>query len=269
MALELTSRSGLEGTSSTFGELAGNFTGATADMSVVAATADEQIASSLANLSGAVSAFSELVLDAKDTTVATDDQSAGRISDAVPPYPLAKATRPTTSFRSAPVVGAVSPMPPSYNEVTSWRPEVMAQIAFGVVRLQAHLEVEAPKAGNPPVLNLKLSDWRGNARDAADTRAESLTRWIRNTADEFGDVAEVLQTGATIVRNAITALESRTTLADSRGLHPRPREPWVRDQLRSGSCTGRRPVRRRGSVRAPVRIVEPRHSGGRHRDGHP
>ncbi|MDV7102644.1 hypothetical protein [Gordonia amicalis] len=92
----------------------------------------------------------------------------------------------------------------------------MAQIAFGVVRLQAHLEVEAPKAGNP-VLNLKLSDWRGNARDAADTRAESLTRWIRNTADEFGDVAEVLQTGATIVRNAITALESRTTLADSRG----------------------------------------------------
>ncbi|MDV7102645.1 hypothetical protein [Gordonia amicalis] len=86
MALELTSRSGLEGTSSTFGELAGNFTGATADMSVVAATADEQIASSLANLSGAVSAFSELVLDAKDTTVATDDQSAGRISDAVP-YP--------------------------------------------------------------------------------------------------------------------------------------------------------------------------------------
>lgn len=86
MALELTSCAGLEGTSSTFGELAGNFTGATADMSVVAATADERIAASLANLSGAVSAFSELVLNAKETTVATDVQSAGRIRDAVP-YP--------------------------------------------------------------------------------------------------------------------------------------------------------------------------------------
>ncbi|MDS1114099.1 hypothetical protein RD149_09980 [Gordonia westfalica] len=86
MALELTSYAGLEGTSSTFGELAGNFKGATADMSVVAAIADERIATSLANLSGAVSAFSEMVLDAKETTVATDDQIAGRIRDAVP-YP--------------------------------------------------------------------------------------------------------------------------------------------------------------------------------------
>ncbi|GAC02605.1 hypothetical protein GONAM_56_00770 [Gordonia namibiensis NBRC 108229] len=107
-------------------------------------------------------------------------------------------------------------MPPSYNEVTSWKPEVMAQIAFGVVRLQAHLEVEAPKAGNP-VLNLAAAQWHGEARGAADTRAEGVTRWIRNTADEFGDLAEVLQTGATNIRNAIAALESRTTLADSRG----------------------------------------------------
>ncbi len=86
MALELTSYAGLEGTSSTFGELAGNFKGATSDMSVVAASADHDIASSLAHLSGAVSACSEMVLDAKETTVATDDQSAGRIRDAVP-YP--------------------------------------------------------------------------------------------------------------------------------------------------------------------------------------
>ncbi|QMU21523.1 hypothetical protein H3V45_03130 [Gordonia rubripertincta] len=107
-------------------------------------------------------------------------------------------------------------MPPSYNEVTSWKPEVMAQIAFGVVRLQAHLEVEAPKAGNP-VLNLTAAQWRGEARGAADTRAEGVTRWIRNTADEFGDLAEVLRTGATNIRNAINALESRTILADSRG----------------------------------------------------
>ncbi len=86
MALELSSYAGLEGTSSTFGELAGTFKGATADMSVVAATADERIATSLANLSGAVAAFSELVVDAKETTVATDGQSAGHIRDAVP-YP--------------------------------------------------------------------------------------------------------------------------------------------------------------------------------------
>ncbi|SDU74078.1 hypothetical protein [Gordonia westfalica] len=86
MALELTSYAGLEGTSSTFGELAGNFKGATADMSVVAATADERISTSLANLSGAVAAFSELVVDAKDTTVETDSKSAGEISSAVP-YP--------------------------------------------------------------------------------------------------------------------------------------------------------------------------------------
>ncbi|MCR5978183.1 hypothetical protein GDN83_10655 [Gordonia jinghuaiqii] len=84
MALELTSYAGLEGTSSTFGELAGNFRGATADMSVMAATADERICTSLANLSGAVAAFSELVVDAKETTLATDVQSAGRIRDAVP-----------------------------------------------------------------------------------------------------------------------------------------------------------------------------------------
>ncbi|MDH3009505.1 hypothetical protein [Gordonia alkanivorans] len=92
----------------------------------------------------------------------------------------------------------------------------MAQIAFGIVRLQAHLEVEAPKAGNP-VLNLTSGQWHGEARGAADTRAEGVTRWIRNTADEFGDLAEVLQTGAANIRSAITALESRTALADSRG----------------------------------------------------
>ncbi|WP_262339052.1 hypothetical protein [Gordonia sp. CNJ-863] len=92
----------------------------------------------------------------------------------------------------------------------------MAQIAFGIVRLQAHLEVEAPKAGNP-VLNLTSGQWHGEARGAADTRAEGVTRWIRNTADEYGDLAEVLQTGAANIRSAITALESRTALADSRG----------------------------------------------------
>ncbi len=86
MALELSSYAGLEGTSSTFAELAGTFKGATADMSVVAATADKRIATSLANLSGAVAAFSELVVDAKETTVATDGQGAGRIRNAVP-YP--------------------------------------------------------------------------------------------------------------------------------------------------------------------------------------
>lgn len=55
-------------------------------MAVVAATADERIATALANLSGAVAAFSELVVDAKDTTVETDMKSAGEISAATP-YP--------------------------------------------------------------------------------------------------------------------------------------------------------------------------------------
>ncbi|NED66976.1 hypothetical protein G3I15_39200 [Streptomyces sp. SID10244] len=86
MALELTSHAGLEGTTSTFSQLAGQFTGATSDMSAVAATADRKISASLANASGAVSAFSELVVGVKNTTVDTDEQNAGRLRDTVP-YP--------------------------------------------------------------------------------------------------------------------------------------------------------------------------------------
>ncbi|MEE3850023.1 hypothetical protein VZC37_06745 [Gordonia sp. LSe1-13] len=86
MSLELTSYAGLNGTTSTFSELAGQFKGATSDMSVVAATADQKIASALENVSGAVSAFSELVVTFKNTTVENDEASASRIRDAVP-YP--------------------------------------------------------------------------------------------------------------------------------------------------------------------------------------
>ncbi|MGC5256045.1 hypothetical protein ACPXCG_06795 [Gordonia sp. DT218] len=86
MALELTSYAGLNGTTSTFSELANQFKGATSDMSAIAATADQKISASLANASGTVSAFSELVTGVKDTTVDTDEQSAGRLRDAVP-YP--------------------------------------------------------------------------------------------------------------------------------------------------------------------------------------
>ncbi|MCR5978186.1 hypothetical protein GDN83_10670 [Gordonia jinghuaiqii] len=83
MSLELTSHAGLEGTASTFSRLSGQFAGASSDMSAVASSADERVAESLANVSGTVSAFSELVLGAKNTTVETDHHSAGQIKDAV------------------------------------------------------------------------------------------------------------------------------------------------------------------------------------------
>lgn len=86
MALELTSYAGLNGTTATFSELAGQFRGATSDMSVVAASADDKIAASLENVSGTVSAFSELVVSAKNTTVDSDEAGATRIRDTVP-YP--------------------------------------------------------------------------------------------------------------------------------------------------------------------------------------
>ncbi len=96
-------------------------------------------------------------------------------------------------------------MPPSYDDVMSWNPEVMTSIANGITRLQAHLEVEAPKAGEP-VLNLTRAQWTGMARGPADDRAEGLTRWIRGVADEFGDLASVLTNGQVGIRDAMKAL---------------------------------------------------------------
>ncbi|WP_238420615.1 hypothetical protein [Gordonia sp. 'Campus'] len=83
MSLELTSYAGLDGTTSTFSQLAGQFAGASSDMSAVAASADDKIAASLANVSGTVSAFSEMVLAARDITVESDLANATRIEDAV------------------------------------------------------------------------------------------------------------------------------------------------------------------------------------------
>lgn len=98
----------------------------------------------------------------------------------------------------------------------SWNPEVMTSIANGITRLQAHLEVEAPKAGDP-VVNLTRAQWTGVARGPADDRAEGITRWIRGVADEFGDLASVLTNGQVGIRDAMKALETRTSLADSDG----------------------------------------------------
>ena len=67
----------------TFGQLAGAFKGATTDMTDVAGAADQQIARSLTNTSGTVSAFAELVLGCKNTTVETDQRSATTISNAI------------------------------------------------------------------------------------------------------------------------------------------------------------------------------------------
>ena len=83
MALELSAHAGLDGTTATFSQLAGQFRGASSDMSAVAASADDRIAASLANVSGTVSSFSELILGAKETTVETDQASASTIKDAV------------------------------------------------------------------------------------------------------------------------------------------------------------------------------------------
>ncbi|UPW08958.1 hypothetical protein M1C59_23530 [Gordonia terrae] len=98
----------------------------------------------------------------------------------------------------------------------SWNPEVMTSVANGIIRLQAQLEVEAPKAGNP-VLNLTRTQWTGMARGPADTRAEGITRWIRGVSDEFGDLASVLTNGQRSIRDAMKALETRTSLADAEG----------------------------------------------------
>ncbi|MBD0860550.1 hypothetical protein IA539_04920 [Gordonia sp. zg691] len=107
-------------------------------------------------------------------------------------------------------------MPPSHNDVRSWNPETMASIANGIMRLQAHLEIEAPKAGNP-VLDLTGAQWTGEARGPADDRAAGLTRWIRSVADEYGDLAAALRAGQQNIRGAMTALTNRTDLADADG----------------------------------------------------
>ncbi|GAA3704256.1 hypothetical protein GCM10022238_19280 [Gordonia hankookensis] len=107
-------------------------------------------------------------------------------------------------------------MPPSYNEVMAWNPDVLTSIANGIVRVQAHLEVEAPKAGDP-VLNLTARQWAGQARGPADNRAAGITRWLKGVADEYGDLAAALNAGAPDIRGAMTALANRTTLADADG----------------------------------------------------
>ncbi|MXP21898.1 hypothetical protein GIY30_11110 [Gordonia sp. HNM0687] len=107
-------------------------------------------------------------------------------------------------------------MPPSYNEVAAWNPEVMTSIANGIVQLQAHLEVEAPKAGNP-VLDLSRDEWTGESRAPADDRASALTKWILGVSDEYGDIAAALTAGQASIRGAMTALANRTTLADADG----------------------------------------------------
>ncbi|MFC4742273.1 hypothetical protein [Gordonia hankookensis] len=84
------------------------------------------------------------------------------------------------------------------------------------MRVQAHLEVEAPKAGDP-VLNLTARQWAGQARGPADNRAAGITRWLKGVADEYGDLAAALNAGAPDIRGAMTALANRTTLADADG----------------------------------------------------
>ncbi|GAA12555.1 hypothetical protein GOALK_053_00750 [Gordonia alkanivorans NBRC 16433] len=67
----------------TFSTLAGSFRGATDDMSGIAAHGDRLIQSSLSTASNAVSAFAELVMACRNTTVETDQSSGKLIRDAV------------------------------------------------------------------------------------------------------------------------------------------------------------------------------------------
>ncbi|WP_262365588.1 hypothetical protein [Gordonia sp. OPL2] len=98
----------------------------------------------------------------------------------------------------------------------AWNPDVLTSIANGVMKIQAHLEIEAPRAGNP-VLNLTAAQWAGQARGPADNRAAGITRWLKEVADEYGDLAAALNAGAPDIRGAMTALANRTTLADADG----------------------------------------------------
>ena len=107
-------------------------------------------------------------------------------------------------------------MPPSYNEVTLWKPSNLVSIANGIFALKASLDLEAPRAGNP-VLNLAPAEWTGEARGPADSRAESVTRWLRNVADEYGDLASVATSGAANIESAVTTLKNATEAAGDQG----------------------------------------------------
>lgn len=52
-------------------------------MSDIASSGDSQIKTSMSNASKAISAFAELVINARDTTVDTDQSGANRISSAI------------------------------------------------------------------------------------------------------------------------------------------------------------------------------------------
>ena len=70
---------------STF-DLAGKFTGATADMAGTGTAANQKIQTTLSNASGTVAAFSEAVDGAKRTTEATDQRASDQFK-ALMPYP--------------------------------------------------------------------------------------------------------------------------------------------------------------------------------------
>ncbi|GAB08411.1 hypothetical protein GOARA_011_00270 [Gordonia araii NBRC 100433] len=70
---------------STF-DLAGKFTGATADMGGAGEVANQKIQTTLSNASGTVAAFSEAVDGAKNTTEQTDQRSSDQFK-ALTPYP--------------------------------------------------------------------------------------------------------------------------------------------------------------------------------------
>ncbi|MCZ4579882.1 hypothetical protein [Gordonia amicalis] len=107
-------------------------------------------------------------------------------------------------------------MTPSYDEIASWKPEALTPIANGLFALKANLDLEAPKAGNP-VLNLMRGEWTGDARGPADDRAVSVTCWLQSMADEYGDLAQTLNTDAGDIASARTGLRNATDAAADLG----------------------------------------------------
>jgi hypothetical protein len=115
-------------------------------------------------------------------------------------------------------------MTPTYDQVTSWRPETLSSIAAAVRNLQESVDAEAPRIGNP-VLNLATSQWKGFSRTAADGRAENETRWLKNVGAKFGDLATALEDWPPRIRGAVDALKGLKGDAADQGYILRTGDP--------------------------------------------
>lgn len=115
-------------------------------------------------------------------------------------------------------------MTPSYRQVTAWHPDALTTLAGALRRVQRGLDNQAPKIGNP-VLNLTGGQWTGLSRTAADNRAQSETRWLRNLSDTFGDLATSMEDAVPDIRGAMRALKNAKHSAEDDGYVLRTGDP--------------------------------------------